>query len=128
MKTNNKLIFVYLQGGVIMYFFDTVGKNIIEVLMDKDINQNELADEIGVSKVVMSKIVKGQKAVNALEIRKIAEVLEVNIDRLVEGKEDNIDQSIFSFMESVNDKNKKELEFLNSIIGEIITLEEVLNG
>lgn len=45
-------------------------------------SQSELADKIGVSKQVMSKIVKGQKSINVFEIKKISKILNVSMDRL----------------------------------------------
>ena len=42
----------------------------LEVLTEKNMSQTELAEKIGVSKQVMGKIVKGQKSINALEIKK----------------------------------------------------------
>lgn len=48
-----------------MNFFEQIGNNILQILKEKNINQTELAEKIGVSKQVLGKIVKGQKAINA---------------------------------------------------------------
>ncbi len=110
-----------------MSFFETVGKNILEVLLEKNISQTELAEKIGVSKQVMGKIVKGQKAINALEIKKISEALEVNMERLLEEKEDLVEEPVLMFMGKVKEQSKEDIKFLSSVIGEIISMEEALD-
>lgn len=110
-----------------MSFFEVVGNNIIDILEENNITQTQLADDIGVSKQVMTKIVKGQKSINAYEIKKIAKVLNVTVDRLVEEKEEEAKEPVLMFMGSVNDSNEKQFKFLNSVIGEIIRMEEVLD-
>lgn len=110
-----------------MNFFETVGSNIAEILEEKNMTQKQLADDIGISKQVMTKIVKGQKAINALEIKKIAEVLNVTVDKLVAEKEAEVKEPVLMFMGNVNDNNKEQFKFLNSVIGEIIRMEEVLD-
>lgn len=109
-----------------MNFFETVGKNILEVLLEKNISQTELAEKIGVSKQVMGKIVKGQKAINALEIKKISEALEINMERLLEEKEDLVEEPVLMFMGKVKEQSKEDIKFLSSVIGEIISMEEAL--
>lgn len=110
-----------------MSFFESVGNNIVEILEEKNMTQKQLADEIGISKQVMTKIVKGQKAINALEIKKIAEVLNVTVDRLVSEKEPEVKEPVLMFMGSLNDNNKEQFKFLSSVIEEIIRMEEVLD-
>lgn len=110
-----------------MNFFETVGNNILEVLIEKNISQTELAEKIGVSKQVLGKIVKGQKAINALEIKKISEALSVAMERLLEEKEEVYEEPVLMFMGKVKQENKKDINFLSSVIGEIIAMEEALN-
>lgn len=110
-----------------MDFFECVGRNILEVLSEKNITQTELAEKIGVSKQVMGKIVKGQKSINALEIKKIAEALNITMERLLEEKDNLVEEPVLMFMGKVNDDTKKDIEFLSLVISEIITMEEVLN-
>lgn len=87
--------------------------------------QKQLADDIGISKQVMSKIVKGQKVINALEIKKIAEVLNVTVVKLVVEKDVEFKEPVLMFTGSVNDNKNEQFKFLNSVIGEIIRMEEV---
>lgn len=109
-----------------MDFFESIGSNILEILAKKNMSQTELADKIGVSKQVMSKIVKGQKSINAFEIKKISEILNVSMDRLLEEKEIK-EKPTLMFMANIKEENKKDIEFLNSVISELILMEEALD-
>ncbi|MCT4620491.1 MAG: helix-turn-helix domain-containing protein [Marinisporobacter sp.] len=112
-----------------MHFFQSVGRNISRILEEKNMSQKELADIIGVSKQVMNKIIKGQKAINALEITKIAEGLHVSIEKLT--KENTIGrdtQPAFEFMGEIkNPETREKFEFLKEAIFEIIKMEELLH-
>lgn len=110
-----------------MDFFECVGRNVLEVLSEKNITQTELAEKIGVSKQVMGKIVKGQKSINALEIKKIAEALNITTERLLEEKDDLVEEPVLLFMGKVKEDTKKDIEFLSLVISKIITMEEALN-
>lgn len=110
-----------------MSFFECVGRNILEVLCENNMSQTELAEKIGVSKQVMGKIVKGQKSINALEIKKISEALKVTMERLLEEKADVDDEPVLMFMGNVKEESKKEIQFLSTVIREIISMEEALN-
>ena len=79
-------------------------------------SQTELAEKIGVSKQVMGKIVKGQKSINALEIKKISEALKVTIERLLEEKADADEEPVLMFMGNVKEESKKDIQFLSTVI------------
>ena len=66
-----------------MNFFEIIGRNILSELEEKGLSQSQLAEKIGVSRQVLQKIVKGKKAINALEVTKIAEVLGVSVESLM---------------------------------------------
>ena len=110
-----------------MNFFEWVGRNILEVLTEKNMSQTELAEKIGVSKQVMGKIVKGQKSINALEIKKISDALSITMDRLLEEKEKLQEEPVLMFMGNIKEDNKKDIKFLSSLISELIAMEEALN-
>lgn len=110
-----------------MNFFENIGINILKVLNEKNMSQTELADKIGISKQVMSKIVKGQKSINALEIKKISEALSVKMDRLLEENTEIEQEPVLMFMGKVKEKNREKIKFLNVIINELIVMEEALN-
>lgn len=112
-----------------MNFFEIVGSNILKVLEEKSLTQSQLAEKIGVSRQVLQKIVKGKKAINALEVTKIAEALGVSVESLMEPKAQKIEEDqVVLFMGTIsNQKVKKQFDFLNEIIEEIVQMEEELH-
>ena len=110
-----------------MNFFEWVGRNILEVLTEKNMSQTELAEKIGVSKQVMGEIVKSQKSINALVIKKISDALSITMDRLLEEKEKLQEEPVLMFMGNIKEDNKKDIKFLSSVISELIAMEEALN-
>lgn len=108
--------------------FLQVGKNIQNILYEKNMTQQYLADRLNISKQVMSKIITGAKAINVLEISQIASILEVSVEELLNVKKES-DTHNFSFMGRVeNEKTKEKMELLKTIIDEIILLEEYSGG
>ena len=107
--------------------FKQVGKNIQHILSAQGKTQQSLADSLGVSKQVMNKIIAGSKAINVAEISKIASVLNVTTDRLltVAIEADSEPGHNFAFMGKIeNEETKKKIEFLKTVIDEILMLEE----
>lgn len=110
-------------------FFEQVGKNIQKELETQGKNQQFLADRLGISKQVMSKIVSGAKAINVAEISKIAEILQVSADQLLTVEAVVEPTHCFSFMGKVkNEQTKKKIEILQTVIDEILMLEEYADG
>jgi transcriptional regulator with XRE-family HTH domain len=120
------------EGDVIMdnVFFIQVGNNIQSILSKQDKSQQFLADCLGISKQVMSKIISGSKAINVLEIDKIAKALNVTTDSLLENK-NNTEQNqyhYFAFMGKVkNEDTKKKIDFIRTVIDEILLIEDYVN-
>lgn len=105
--------------------FKQVGNNIQNILIAQGKTQQFLAEKLGVSKQVMNKIVSGAKAINVAEISKIASALNVSIDSLITVHAAQEPVHNFSFMGQVkNEKTKKKIEFLQTVIDEILMLEE----
>ena len=105
--------------------FEQVGNNIQNILTSQGKTQQFLAEKLGVSKQVMNKIVSGAKAINVAEISKIASVLNVSADSLLTVQAAQEDVHNFSFMGQVkNEETKKKIEFLQTVIDEILMLEE----
>lgn len=120
---------IYTFGGFKMDFFKNVGRNILEILEERGMTQVSLAGQIGVSRQVMQKIIKGNKAINVMELSKIAEVLGVAVDRLIqESSCKKEEDSIVMFMGTLSNQNvKTKFDFLITVIDEIVHLEEDLN-
>ena len=62
--------------------FAQVGANIKKSLDIKGFTQQSLADALGISKQVMNKIIKGNKAINVNELAKIADILEKTLEKV----------------------------------------------
>jgi len=104
--------------------FKQVGNNILQILEDKKLSQQFLADKLKISKQVMSKIVSGNKAINVVEISKIANVLGVSVDTLVQVSEVAEITPVYSFMGQISRESTKEkILKLEEVIGELILLE-----
>jgi transcriptional regulator with XRE-family HTH domain len=110
-----------------MNFFESVGRNILHILDEQNKTQSALAEEIGISRQVMLKITKGTKAINALEISKIANVLNVTIERITKPCIEQEDHFVMFMGEIENIDVKEKFDFLNGVIDEIVHLEDDLN-
>lgn len=106
--------------------FAQVGRNIQTELNAKHMSQQSLADALGVSKQVMSKIVKGGKAINVGELGKIASILGTTTDCLLTITEMPVQAFNFSFMGRIlSEGTKGKIELLKTAIEEIRLLEEL---
>lgn len=105
--------------------FRQVGNNIQDILEAQGKTQKFLADQLGVSKQVMNKIIAGGKAINVAEISKIASVLNVPVERLLEVARAREPVHNFSFKGQVkNEATRAKIEILQTIIDEILMLED----
>lgn len=111
--------------------FEQIGNKIVEWLKSQEQSQNFFADRMGISKQVASKIINGKKAINVDEIRKIAAIMNVSVDTLLQMDEPTpIIQEPIMFMigKLENENTKEKLQFLNHVMDEMIELEEILNS
>lgn len=108
--------------------FAQVGANIQKKLSIKGMTQQGLADALGISKQVMNKIIKGNKAINVNELARIAEILSTSTDDLLMAEAGPADADSLSFMGSVHDETTLEsVNLIRSAIDEIHMLEELLD-
>ncbi|KEF37797.1 putative transcriptional regulator [Schinkia azotoformans MEV2011] len=108
--------------------FEAIGEKITAFIEKHHMTQQDFADRIGVSKQVMSKIVKGQKATNIQEIQKIAEVMNISVDELINpGSTAYVIEEPILFMMDQTDSSqvRQHLQFLDFVMDEIIELEEL---
>ncbi len=113
-----------------MNFFEMVGRNVLDALQDRGMSQTELADKMDVSKQVVSKIINGQKAINALEMKKIAGILGIDLDKLMESRSQDVsnDESLVMLMGKIENQEAKDtMRFLNMVIDELIFMEDLLH-
>lgn len=110
-----------------MDFFEIVGNNILIELENRNWTQSMLADKLGISRQVFQKIIKGKKAINAYEITKIAKILGVTTDKLLNTNEEAYlkEDSSTQFLGIFN--NEDNLKLLRSIIEEYVNMEENLH-
>lgn len=109
--------------------YSQVGKNISNVMTQRGMTQQNLADKLGISKQVMSKIMKGNKAINVTELSQIASILGSTTDSLltVESNTINCEPSL-AFMGMIkDDKTRTKVELLRNAIDQIHLLEELAN-
>ena len=104
--------------------FKEVGNNILSLLEEKKLTQQALADNLGISKQVVNKIISGKKAINVSEIATIARILGTTTDYLLQPSTRTEKIQDFSFMGSIkNPETRKKVETLNEVIKEIFLLE-----
>ena len=62
---------------------EIISNNIMTMMKKNDKKQVELAGYLGVSKQIISKMLSGSRMINAVELQKIAEYLNVSMESLV---------------------------------------------
>lgn len=88
---------------------EIITKNIIREMQRLSKKQIDLANDISVSKQTMSKMLSGERTINAVELAMIAKALNVSIDVLVKLPSDPINENpIRAFMGKFDSKNAKE--------------------
>lgn len=108
--------------------FKQVGNNIVEMINKLGITQQKLADEIGISKQVMSKIINGKKAINVAELSKIATILGVSTDDLlVPNNNEDEKPSLFCIGKIRDEEARKNVAILLEAIEQIHLLEDLLD-
>ena len=106
--------------------FSQVGANFQKELDNKSMTQESLADELSISKHVMSKIIKETKAINARELEKIASALGTTIDSLLMENIESEQIESIAFMRTMQDERTREkVEMLRLNIDKILLLEEL---
>ena len=88
--------------------------------------QESLADVLSISNHAMIKIIKGTKAINARELKKIASVLGTTRDSLLIVNIESEPIESIAFMRTMQDERTREkVEMLRLAINEILLLEEL---
>lgn len=88
---------------------EIISNNIVKIMEKNDKKQIELAGYLGVSKQVISKMLSGARMINAIELQKIAEFLNVSKESLVMVPEVIPEtNTVKSFMGRVESQEAKE--------------------
>ena len=106
-----------------------IGERIQQFLAASDVSQKDFAQKIDVSPQVMNKIIQGKKAINAVEIQRIADALSLSMDELV-GKLAQpavlADPVLFMIGETNNEQTKEKLRFLDHVMDQMIRIEQIV--
>ncbi len=100
----------------------TISNNILMLLRKNGKRQNELADALGVSKQIVSNMLSGNRMINAIELRQIADFFGVTMEKLMESSEDaDSMDAIHVFMGEVKTPAaKKSLEIADKLADMIL--------
>lgn len=95
-----------------------IAKNISNALKSAGKKQGELAEAMGCSKRVVSNMLSGARAVNAIELKKIAEFCNVSMESLVVLPEKPVETNVVrAFMGQVKtDEARKGIETADKLI------------
>jgi len=86
-----------------------VANNVIEQMKKKNVKQIELANAIGVTKQVMSKMLNGSRMINIAELHKISEYFGIKMDDLMYESTVSQDENVVkAFMGKVNTEAARE--------------------
>ena len=86
-----------------------VANNVIEQMKEKNVKQIELANAIGVTKQVMSKMLNGSRMINIAELHKISEYFGIKMDDLMYESTVSQEENVVKvFMGKVNTEAARE--------------------
>jgi transcriptional regulator with XRE-family HTH domain len=88
--------------------FEEIGARIRACREEKGLSQSSLAKALGISRPVVTKIEKGGKAINSVEIRGIADFLDTSVDDLTRSVNDKGLVALFR-------EQKQDAGFLESV-------------
>lgn len=94
--------------------FAQIGARIREIRESKNITQKQLADTLQVTRPVITKIESGNKAVNAVELKIIADALGTSIDVFMSVP---TEESLVARFRAKGDNNTEFLEAVNLVEG-----------
>lgn len=88
---------------------EIISNNIMNIMKQNNKKQVDLAGYLGVSKQVTSKMLSGTRMINAIELQKIAEFLNVSMESLVKIPQTIPEtNTVKAFMGKVESKEAKE--------------------
>ena len=88
---------------------EIISHNIMNIMKQNDKKQVELAGYLGVSKQIISKMLSGSRMINAVELQKIAEFLDVTMESLVKVSQTLPEtNTVKAFMGRVESQEAKE--------------------
>ena len=86
-----------------------ISNNILDILRKQGKKQMDLAEGIGVSKQTMSKMLNGRRTISAVELKKIADCLNVSMETIMKIPEAPVETDVIhTFMGRVETEEAKE--------------------
>lgn len=88
---------------------EIISSNIMNIMKQNNKKQIDLAGYLGVSKQVVSKMLSGSRIINAFELKKIAEFLDVSMESLTKVPQMILEtNTVRAFMGKVESQEAKE--------------------
>ena len=88
---------------------EIISSNIMNIMKQNNKKQVDLAGYLGVSKQVTSKMLSGARMINAIELQKIAEFLNVSMESLVKAPQAILEtNTVKAFMGRVESQEAKD--------------------
>jgi len=89
----------------------TFAENLKNIRTEKGINQALLSQKTGLSQAAISQFENGERIPTPKNIQKIADALEVKVEKLTEGDAENVGKTVL--MRTVKGMSKKSIDELN---------------
>ena len=98
-----------------------VANNILDLMKKKNMKQIDLANAIGVTKQIMSKMLNGSRLINIAELHKIADYFDVKMDDLMKTSETTYTTDVVkAFMGKVNSDAAREALRTADVLADMI--------
>lgn len=98
-----------------------VANNILDLMKKKNMKQIDLANAIGVTKQIMSKMLNGSRLINIAELHKIADYFDVKMDDLMKTPETTYTTDVVkAFMGKVNSDAAREALRTADVLADMI--------
>lgn len=103
-----------------------VSQNILFYLKEKNLTQVDLAKGLGTSKQVVSKIIKGEKALRMDEVVSIAKYLNVDTDNLIDEKQEVKEDEFLAVDLYRLISDSKTADFILNLVNNLASMDEEL--
>ena len=88
---------------------EVISNNILQLMKQKGVKQIDLANYLGVSKQIVSKMLNGSRMINAIELQKIAEFFSVSMESLLQIPQTSTDSNTLkAFMGKVESEEAQK--------------------
>lgn len=115
-----------------MLTFNQIGNRIKIFREQKGLSQSQLADllknkAISISRETISKIETGDRAISVIEIKALAEVLQINIEELIKEEEESDLTTLFR-AEGFSEETIESISYLQGVLKDFIFQKQIYDG